>query len=204
MRKMLCGFAGLACVLSAAAPTWAGDDPSAAAPATAPAAAAPATNPADAATPDEVIIKVNEAVQYLKSKGVAGFSDFNNNKDARWVWKDSYVFVYSCRDNVMIAHPLRPDMVGRPVLQMKDDKGHLLFQDMCKAASASADGGWVEYWWPKPGEPTSSRKISYVHGAEVSFKPDIQVGAGIYDDKMSVEELNKLIAPSKRPAKDAP
>ena len=52
---------------------------------------------------------MNEAVQYLKDKGLAGFSDFNNNKDARWVWKDSYVFVYSCRDNVMLGHPLRPE-----------------------------------------------------------------------------------------------
>ncbi len=155
------------------------------------------------ATSDEVITKVHEAVQYLKDKGLAGFADFNNNKDARWVWKDSYVFVYSCRDNVMIAHPLRPDMVGKPILQMKDDKDHFLFQDMCKAGD-NKDGGWVEYWWPKPGEAKSSRKISYVHSAEVSFKPDIQVGSGIYDDKMSVEELNKMANQAKQMKKDAP
>ncbi len=155
------------------------------------------------ATPDEVITKVHEAVQHLNAKGLAGFADFNNNKDARWVWKDSYVFVYSCRDNVMLGHPLRPDMVGKPILQMKDDKDHLLFQDMCKAG-ANRDGGWVEYWWPKPGEAKASRKISYVHSAEVSFKPDIQVGAGIYDDKLSVDELNKMAAQAREPKKDAP
>ncbi len=186
MRKTTLGFASLALMLSAA-PAWVGAaDPSAA-----------------NATPDEVVTKVHEAVQYLNDKGLAGFSDFNNNKDARWVWKDSYVFVYSCRDNVMIAHPLRPDMVGKPILQMKDDKDHLLFQDMCKTG-ANRDGGWVEYWWPKPGEAKASRKISFVHSAEVSFKPDIQVGAGIYDDKMSVEELNKLATQAKQPQKDAP
>ena len=155
------------------------------------------------ATPEEVVAKVNEAVRYLNTKGLAGFSDFNNNKDARWVWKDSYVFVYICRDNVMLGHPLRPDMVGKPILQMKDDKDHLLFQDMCKAG-ASKDGGWVEYWWPKPGEAKASRKISYVHSAEVSFKPDIQVGAGIYDDSKSVEDLNKLAEQVKDIKKAAP
>ncbi|MGB4947629.1 MAG: cache domain-containing protein [Candidatus Competibacter denitrificans] len=184
MRKIMFSFIGLVLAFSAA-PTWVG-------------AADPGT-----ATPDEVITKVHEAVQYLKDKGLAGFSDFNNNKDSRWVWKDSYVFVYSCRDNVMIAHPLRPDMVGKPILQMKDDKEHFLFKDMCKAGD-NADGGWVEYWWPKPGEAKSSRKISYVHSAEVSFKPDIQVGSGIYDDKMSVEDLNKLATQAKQPKKDAP
>ncbi|HOW76425.1 MAG TPA: cache domain-containing protein [Candidatus Competibacteraceae bacterium] len=167
------------------------------------AAPALAANDPNAATPDEVVTKVHEAVQHLNTKGLAGFSDFNNNKDARWVWKDSYVFVYSCRDNVMLGHPLRPDMVGKPILQMKDDKDHLLFQDMCKVG-ANKDGGWVEYWWPKPGEAKASRKISFVHSAEVSFKPDIQVGAGIYDDKLSVEELNKMAAQVKEPKKDAP
>jgi signal transduction histidine kinase len=156
-----------------------------------------------AATPQEVISKVYEAVQYLNSKGLAGFSDFNNNKDARWVWKDSYVFVYSCRDNVMIAHPLRPDLVSRPILQMKDDKDNPLFQELCKAG-ASKNGGWVEYWWPKPGEAKASRKISFAHRAEVSFQPDIQVAAGIYDDRMSVEELNKLADQAAIPQKAVP
>lgn len=109
MRKIMLGVAGVTLALTAA-PAWVG------------AADGAAGNP-NAATSDEVVTKVHEAVQYLKDKGLAGFSDFNNNKDARWVWKDSYVFVYSCRDNVMIAHPLRPDMVGKPILQMKDDKG---------------------------------------------------------------------------------
>lgn len=157
----------------------------------------------NAATPHEVIAKVYEAVEYLNDKGLAGFSDFNNNKDARWVWKDSYVFVYSCRDNVMIAHPLRPDMVGKPILQMTDDKDKPLFQEMCKAG-ANRDGGWVEYWWPKPGEAKASRKVSFVHSAQVSFKSDIQVGAGIYDDNISVEGLNKLAAQLKQPSKDVP
>lgn len=189
MRKIMLGVAGVTLALTAA-PAWVG------------AADSAAGNP-NAATSDEVVTKVHEAVQYLKDKGLAGFSDFNNNKDARWVWKDSYVFVYSCRDNVMIAHPLRPDMVGKPILQMKDDKDHLLFQDMCKAG-ANTDGGWVEYWWPKPGEAKSSRKISYIHSAEVSFKPDIQVGAGIYDDTTAVDTLNQRAAQVKQPKKDAP
>ena len=182
MRKTTIGFASLALILGAA-PAWVG-----------------ASGP-DAATPDEVIAKVHEAAKYLHDKGQAGFPDFNNN--ARWVWKDSYVFVFSCRDNKMIAHPLRPDLVGKPILQMEDEKGNRLFQKLCEVGN-NTGGGWVEYWWTKPGEAKASRKISYVHSAEVSFKPDIQVGAGIYDDKMSVEELNKLAVQGKQQKKDAP
>jgi cytochrome c len=168
--------------------------------------AAPAmTRAADpvSATPDEVVAKVREAVQYLNEKGLAGFSDFNNNKDARWVWKDSYVFVYSCRDDVMIAHPLRPDLVGRPILQMRDDKDRPVFQDLCKAG-ANPNGAWVEYWWPKPGEAKASHKLSYAHSAAVSFKSDIQVGAGIYDDSLTPAELNKIVERSAASHKAAP
>ena len=184
MRKTTLALAGLTLALGAAPVVTLAADP-------------------NAASAEEVVIKVHEAVQYLNDKGLAGFSDFNNNKDARWVWKDSYVFVYSCRDNVMIAHPLRPDLVGKPILHMKDDKDHPLFQDMCKAG-AGKDGGWVEYWWPKPGEGKASRKISYVHSAEVSFKPDIQVAAGIYDDKLTPAELSKIAEQSVAPKKSVP
>ena len=155
------------------------------------------------ASATEVMAKVREAAQYLKEKGLAGFADFNNNKDARWVWKDSYVFVYSCRDDVMIAHPLRPDLVGKPILQMRDDKGTALFQEMCKA-SDNPNGGWVEYWWPKPGEAKASRKISYVHSAPVSFKSDIQVGAGIYDEQLTAADLSKIVEDTAKPQKAVP
>ena len=184
MKNMTVALTGLVLSLGAAsASTWAADP----------------TN----ATPEEVVSKVREAVQYLNAKGLAGFADFNNNKDARWVWKDSYVFVYSCREDVMIAHPLRPDLVGKPILQMRDDKDHALFQDLCKAG-AQKDGGWVEYWWPKPGEAKASRKISYAHSAAVSFKSDIQVGAGIYDDKLTPAELSKIAEDSAQPQKAVP
>ena len=155
------------------------------------------------ASAEEVVAKVHEAAQYLHDKGLAGFADFNNNKDARWVWKDSYVFVYSCRDDAMIAHPLRPDLVGKPILQMKDDKDKALFEELCKAG-AKTNGGWVEYWWPKPGEGKASRKISFAHSADVSFKPDIQVAAGVYDDKLTVDDLNKIAEKAAAPKKDAP
>jgi signal transduction histidine kinase len=86
---------------------------------------------------------------------------------------------------------------------MRDDKDHPLFQDLCKAG-ANPNGGWVEYWWPKPGEAKASRKISYAHSAPVSFKSDIQVGAGIYDDKLTPEDLSKMIEESATPQKAVP
>ena len=156
---------------------------------------------AETATVDEVIAKVHEAANYLHSRGQAGFPSFNNN--TRWVWKDSYVFVFSCRDNRMIAHPLRPDLVGKPIMQMEDERGNMLFERLC-AASEDTGGGWVEYWWPRPGEGHTSRKISFTQTTEVSFQPDVRVAAGIYDEHMGVEALNELAAQAMAPVRDAP
>ena len=156
----------------------------------------------ESATPQEVVTKVMEAVQHLQQKGNAGYSDFNA-LNSRWVWKDSYVFVYNCAKNVMVAHPLRPDLVGRPLLQIKDSNNKLIFKELC-AAGSKPRGGWVEYAWPRPGEGGVSRKISYAHAADISFEYGVQVAAGVYNNELSVEELTKLLDtlldPEKYPA----
>ncbi|MGA7450898.1 MAG: cache domain-containing protein [Rhodoplanes sp.] len=156
----------------------------------------------DAATPEEVVSKVWAASRYLNEKGAAGFAEFNS-KDGPWVWKDSYVFVYDCRLDRMVAHPMRPDLVGRPLMQITDNNGKFIFKELCKAGS-DPRGGWVEYLWTKPGAGSVSRKISYAKGADIAFASGIQVAAGVYDDKVSVPDLIKLINrmsdPTKYPA----
>jgi signal transduction histidine kinase len=148
-------------------------------------------DPPESATPEEVVTKVLEAVQYLNETGKAGYSEFNSASE-RWMWKDSYVFIYNCAKNEMVAHPLRPDLVGRPLLQIRDTNNKPIFKELC-AAGAKPRGGWVEYAWPKPGEGGVSRKISYAHAADISFEFGVQVGAGIYNNEASVEELTKLL-----------
>src|SRR4249919_3991089 len=109
----------------------------------------------DAATPEEVVSKVWAASRFLNEKGASGFADFNS-KDGRWAWKDSYVFVYDCRLDRMVAHPMRPDLVGRPLMQITDNNGKFIFKELCMAGN-DPRGGWVEYVWTKPGAGSVSR-----------------------------------------------
>jgi hypothetical protein len=156
----------------------------------------------EVATPEEAMAKVREAAKFLHDKGASGYAEFNNSA-GRWVWKDSYVFVYDCRLDKMVAHPIRPDLVGKSIMQIKDNNGKLLFKDLCKAG-AEPHGGWVEYVWPKPGAGNLSRKLSYALAADISFASGIQVSAGVYDDKVTLPELSKALErmsdPSKYPA----
>lgn len=150
----------------------------------------------------EAITKVWSAAKFLQDKGVSGFAALNS-KDGPWVWKDSYVFAFDCRLDRMVAHPMRPDLVGRPIMQITDNNGKYIFREMCKAGSEPR-GGWVEYVWTKPGDGRVSRKLTYVAKADIAFSTGIQIAAGVYDDKITTVELarltEKLADPSKYPA----
>jgi hypothetical protein len=153
----------------------------------------------ESATPEEAVTKVREAVKFLHDKGASGYAEFNNS-EGKWVWKDSYVFVYDCRLDKMVAHPLRPDLVGKSILQIQDNNGKFIFKELCKAGE-QPNGGWVEYVWPKPGAGNLSRKLSYAHLADISFASGIQVSAGVYDEKVTLSELNKALERSADPSK---
>jgi signal transduction histidine kinase len=144
------------------------------------------------AAAQEVVQKVQAAAKSLSQSGEASLEQFDR-KESPWVWKDSYVFVLDCAKGTIAAHPFRPDLIGRDDTELKGTKGAEFFPKLCEAAKTPA-GVWVEYWWPKPGEKEGSRKVSYA--LRVSNTPYI-VGAGIYDDKATITELQKLTSPDK-------
>ena len=140
----------------------------------------------DKATAREVVAKIREAARTLsRTHDLAPF----NRKQGPWVWKDTYVFVVDCDKKVIVAHPIKPELVGQDYASLKDTKGKNVFPEgWCDAAKKPA-GVWVEYWWPKRGETDGSRKLSYSLAAKGT--PYV-VGAGIYDDKATIADLSKL------------
>ncbi len=142
----------------------------------------------DKATSQEVVAKVKEAASKLSKSGdLAQF----NQKQSPWVWKDTYIFVVDCDKKVEVAHPIKPELVGQDINSIKDTKGNAFLGAACDATKKPS-GVWVEYWWPKPGEKEGSRKVSYMLSAP---NTPYVVGAGIYDDKTTVAELEKKTRP---------
>lgn len=142
----------------------------------------------ETASPTEVVQKVKEAAAYLSEKGDAGLSEFMDIK-GRWVWKDTYVWVLHCEKGTNAAHPIKPKLVGSNLMGIRDTNGKLFFAEFCNMAK-NPKGGWVEYMWPKVDDTKPFRKVTFV--LSVPNTP-YQVGAGIYDDKITINELNKLI-----------
>lgn len=152
----------------------------------------------DAATPQEVIVKVKEAAAYLAENGKDGLKTLDS-PDSPFVWKDTYVFVYDCQAGFAdVAHPV-PASKPTKIDQDKDATGRVIGPDMC-AAAAKPGGSWFEYMWWKPVkaddgkdlayEKATSRKVTYM--SNVEGQP-YQVGAGVYNDTLTVDELNALL-----------
>ncbi|MBE2294701.1 MAG: cache domain-containing protein [Phycisphaerales bacterium] len=137
---------------------------------------------ADAATADEVVTKVKAAAVEVKAQADVTLSEFDK-KDGKWAWKDTYVFVLDCSNGIMKAHP-NEKVKGMKLTDLKDkETGKEFGTALCNAAK-DTNGGWVEYMWTKPGAEGNHRKVAYVLTAG-----DYQVVAGVYDDKLTADEL---------------
>jgi cytochrome c len=149
------------------------------------------------ATPQEIISKVREAAHVLAKSAAttpaaAALEQFDRRQEP-WVWKDTYIFVVDCAQAVIAAHPINSELIGKDATSLLDTQGHPFFYQVCDALKRP-NGIWLQYWWPKPGQKEGSRKISYAIRAG---NTQYVVGAGIYDDKLTIPELEKLTRPSK-------
>ena len=146
----------------------------------------------DHATPQEVVQRVQQAAQAIAKQGEAGLAIYSSKNDIS-VWKDSYVFVLSCAEGspVIAAHPVRPELKGKPlaqVLAFGPRPGEQMAADNC-AAGRKPHGGWGEYNFPKPGGTQPERKVSYFLAAQGT--PYV-AGAGVYDATTKIEDLEKV------------
>ncbi|MBS1159378.1 MAG: methyl-accepting chemotaxis protein [Proteobacteria bacterium] len=96
--------------------------------------------------------------------------------------KVEYFWINDLKDE-MVMHPIKPELDGKKLDQLKDKNGKLLFvafNDMVKKNGA----GFVDYLWPKPGSEEGVPKISYVKG----FEPwGWVIGSGIYIDDVDAK-----------------
>ncbi|MEY4591452.1 MAG: hypothetical protein RIR18_347 [Pseudomonadota bacterium] len=96
--------------------------------------------------------------------------------------KTEYFFVQDM-NGVMLMHPIKPELNGKNLLQVKDKAGKTLFEEMRQVVKASGSG-FVSYQWPKPNSDVVAPKISFVQG----FAPwGWSIGTGIYVDDVDAK-----------------
>lgn len=140
------------------------------------------------ATAQEVISKVNEAVQLIQEQGQGALGKIAD-PSMGFVWKDTYIFIVNCERDMVVVNPAFPERVGGDIKKHADYAGEPYGKRLCEIAE-HPHGGWIEYVWVIPGEDTPRRKVSYVRS--VPGTP-YQLGAGIYDESSKLSDLAVLI-----------
>lgn len=130
------------------------------------------------ATKEECVAKTKEAAAMINEKGIGATVEEINQKDGKFVWKDTYVFLMDL-DGKMLAHPMSPALIGKNLLAMKDkgEPGKFLFKEFVDVAKGKGEG-WVDYMWTNPGDPKARKKVTYIY--RVPGK-DLFAGAGVYE-----------------------
>jgi len=98
--------------------------------------------------------------------------------------KSQYFWVNDLHPNI-IMHPIKPSLDGKDVGGVKDPKGKHLFKAFVEVCKKHGEG-FVDYYWPKPGEDAPVLKISFV---KLFDKWGWVVGSGIYIDDVEKEIL---------------
>jgi hypothetical protein len=126
---------------------------------------------ADMGTPDEAKALSKKAQTTVDTQGKdKAFAAFGT---AEFKPKDLYVFCMDM-DGKMLAHPLKPELVGKNLIDF-NKYGDYLFKDMIAKVKATGEG-WVDYKWPYPGTEEIKAKTSYV----VANKEGFFCGVGAY------------------------
>lgn len=123
-----------------------------------------------------VATRVADAVGEAKAAGTAPEKAVQRELRNIRFDRNGYYFAYDT-SGVNVAHPLRPEFQGTDRINIQDKKGKPYIRQL--AEKARQGGGFVTYWFFKPGEKVPSPKLAY---AELIPGTDFWVATGIYID----------------------
>ena len=134
----------------------------------------PFASAAEYGTRDEAVAMVKRVEDMFANAGAdSTFKAVSDKSVASFHDRDLYPFIYDLSGRC-VAHGARPALIGKNLLDLKDQDGKYLIREMIRIASGSGSG-WVNYKWPNPINNKIEDKTSYV-----KKMGDYFVGVGVY------------------------
>jgi len=124
-----------------------------------------------------IVALVDKAAALTESKGKTAFPEFKK-KGSEWFKGETYIFIADMNGTILM-HPANPELETKSILDIKDANGKAFMREFVETAKTKGSG-WVDYMWPKPGEKSPSKKLSYIKRAKMPNGEMVLVGAGIY------------------------
>ena len=135
------------------------------------------TAPAPAAefgSKDEAVAMVKRVQAEFKKAGPeATFKEVSDKAVKEFHDRDLYPFIYDM-SGLCVAHGARAALIGKNLIDLKDQDGKYLIREMV-AMAKEPGSGWIDYKWPNPLTNKIEDKSSYVEKMGNYF-----VGVGVY------------------------
>ena len=125
----------------------------------------------------------------LQGKILKTISSIRYGKD-----RSGYIFIFNS-NGICVLHSAKPALNGKNMYEVKDKKGNYIIKNLIKAADSSSDGGFFQYFWPKPGSDTPIAKLSFARKLKGW---DWNIGTGIYTDDVDRVVEKKTVQIQKR------
>jgi len=123
---------------------------------------------------DEAVAMVKRVQAEFKKAGPeATFKEVSDKAVKQFHDRDLYPFVYDM-SGLSVAHGARAALIGKNLIDLKDQDGKYLIREMVAMAKGPGSG-WIDYKWPNPLTNKIEDKSSYVEKMGNYF-----VGVGIY------------------------
>jgi hypothetical protein len=128
-------------------------------------------------TENDVISLVKKGVNVVETKGEIGLNEIGK-KNGNFVKTGLYAFAYDI-NVVMVAHPIKPHLVGRSYKGKPDVRGKKFRDEI--VSKAIAGGGWTTYVYQKPNTKGLFNKKAYSLLAITKDGKKYVIAAGMYD-----------------------
>jgi cytochrome c len=123
---------------------------------------------------DEAVAMVRRVAEMFVKQGPdQTFTAVSDKSMPNFHDRDLYPFIYDLKGNC-VAHGARPALIGKNLLDLKDQDGKYLIREMIDIANGPGSG-WVNYKWPNPLNNKIEDKTSYIEKMGDYF-----VGVGVY------------------------
>jgi cytochrome c len=134
----------------------------------------PAAATSEFGTKDEAVAMVKRVQEQFKKDGRdATFKAVSDKSVKTFHDRDLYPFIYDMSGRC-VAHGARPALIGKNLIDLKDQDGKFLIREMVTIANGPGSG-WIDYKWPNPLTNKIEDKTSYIEKMGDYF-----VGVGIY------------------------
>jgi len=125
-------------------------------------------------TKDEAVAMVKRVEEMFKKDGADDtFKAVSDKSVAAFHDRDLYPFIYDMT-GTCVAHGARPALIGKNLIDLKDQDGKYLIRELRDIAQGPGSG-WVDYKWPNPLNNKIEDKSSFVEKMGDYF-----VGVGVY------------------------